>query len=84
MPCNFWNLGDLGNLYSELLWESARYNFGNLGSPVEPLLGNLVGTSTMGTLLETLYEPVLGNLYLGTFTREFYGNVYLSALDTFI
>ena len=55
----------LGSLYSELLWEPAQSNFGNLGSPVEPLLGNLVGTSTMGTL-GTLYEPVLGNLYLGT------------------
>ena len=50
----------LGSLYSELLWEPAQCNFGNRGSPVEPLLGNLAGTATMGTL-DTLYEPVLGN-----------------------
>ena len=59
------NLGgpSLGSLYSELLWEPAQSNFGNLGSPVEPLLGNLAGTATIGTL-DTLYEPLLGNLYL--------------------
>ena len=50
----------LGSLYSELLWEPAQCNFGNRGSPVEPLLGNLAGTATMGTL-DTVYEPVLGN-----------------------
>ena len=74
----------LASLYSELLWEPAQCNFGNFGSPVEPLLGNLAGTSTRGTL-HILYEPaVLGNLDLGTFPREFYGNVYLGALETFI
>ena len=64
MPCNFWNLGDLGNLYSELLWEPAQSNFGNFGSPVELYLG---------TLREPLpWEPWTPwtNLYSATFTWE--------------
>ena len=69
----------LASLYSELLWEPAQCNFGNFGSLVEPLLGNLAGTSTMGTLETCTRQPLLGNvgnLRLGTSTREPCGHVY--------